>query len=204
MTLQSTLALFAIMATLAAIPSTSVALVVTRSVWGGFGNGAAAAAGIVVGDLIFVLLAILEMAALADAHGGLFLAIRILAGAYLIWLGVQLIRDRSTIKQTANHRSRNLAGSFFAGLTLTLADLKAIFFYASLFPLFVDLPNLSGWDIALVVLITLIAVGGVKLAYAYGGQRSLNFVRSPRNQRFASTAAGVFMVGAGLYLIVNI
>lgn len=204
MTLTNALALFAIMAILAAIPSTSVALVVTRSVWGGFGNGAAAAAGIVVGDLIFVLLAILGMAALAEALGGFFLAARILAGGYLIWLGVHLIRNRSTEKQAEKHRPRNLASSFFAGLTLTLADLKAILFYASLFPIFVDLPNLNGWDIARVVLVTLIAVGGVKLSYAYGGQRLMGFVRSQRNQLVASTGAGVLMVGVGLYLLVSL
>lgn len=204
MTLPNALALFAIMAALAAIPSTSVALVVSRSAWGGLGNGVAAAAGIVAGDLIFVLLALLGMTALAEALGELFLAVRILAGAYLIWLGVQLIRQRLKKNQPDNHRPRNLAGSFLAGVTLTLADLKAIFLYASLFPLFVDLSSLSSWGMAWVVLITIFAVGGVKLAYAYGGERLINFARSQRNQKLASTGAGVFMVGAGLYLIVSL
>lgn len=204
MTLPNALALFAIMAVLAAIPSTSVAIVVSRSAWGGVGNGAAVAAGIVVGDLIFVLLAIVGMAAMADTLGDLFLVIRLLAGGYLIWLGVQLIRQSSIAKQAASHRPSNLAGSFLAGLTLTLADIKALFFYASLFPLFVDLARVGSLDIVLIVLITLVAVGGVKLAYAYGGGRLRDFARNHRYQRLASTGAGVFMVGAGLYLIANL
>ncbi|HHJ14327.1 MAG TPA: LysE family translocator, partial [Gammaproteobacteria bacterium] len=43
--------LFAIMAALAAIPSTSVALVLTRSATLGLANGIAVATGIVIGDL---------------------------------------------------------------------------------------------------------------------------------------------------------
>jgi len=46
---------------LAAMPSTSVALVVTRSATLGVGNGFSVAAGIVLGDLVFVMLAILGL-----------------------------------------------------------------------------------------------------------------------------------------------
>lgn len=105
-----------------------------------------------VGDLSFVSLAIFGMAALADALGDLFLGIRLLAGGYLIWQGVQLIRQSSIAKQAASHRARNFACSFFAGLTLTPADIKALFFYASLSPLFVDLVCIDSLDIALIVL----------------------------------------------------
>lgn len=203
MTLLNILALLATMAMLAAIPSASVALVISRSASGGFGSGAATAAGIVAGDLIFVLLAITGMAVLADTLGGLFLAIRLLAGSYLIWLGLQLIRQDTAAKQTISSGSPNLVGSFLAGLMLTLGDIKALFFYAALFPLFVDLAYIGTLDIALLALITLVAVGGVKLAYAYGGARLKAFARNYHSRKLANTAAGVFMVGAGLYLIAN-
>ena len=65
MSLFATLTLFAIMIVLAALPSCSVALVVTRAATLGIRNGAAVTAGIVMGDLIFVTLAILGMSTLA-------------------------------------------------------------------------------------------------------------------------------------------
>ena len=61
--------LFAIMAALAAIPSTSVALVLTRSATLGLANGIAVATGIVIGDLIFVLLALLGLYFVAGTMG---------------------------------------------------------------------------------------------------------------------------------------
>ena len=57
------------MAALAAIPSTSVALVLTRSATLGLANGIAVATGIVIGDLIFVLLALLGLYFVAGTMG---------------------------------------------------------------------------------------------------------------------------------------
>lgn len=76
MSLVGISALFAAMLTLAIIPTTSVALVVARSSSAGFLNGVAVTAGIIIGDLIFVLLAVLGMAALADVVGSFFLILR--------------------------------------------------------------------------------------------------------------------------------
>jgi threonine/homoserine/homoserine lactone efflux protein len=57
------------MLVLAAIPSASVALVVTRSATLGIKNGISVACGIVLCDLIFVALAILGMGFLAKQWG---------------------------------------------------------------------------------------------------------------------------------------
>lgn len=168
MTLLDALLLGAVMVALAALPSTSVALVVTRAATGGFAQGAAVAAGVVSGDLAFALLAISGMTALAEAMGGLFFVIKWLAGLYLIWVGISLLRSRSGPVAFATGRAgAGLITSFTAGLVVTLGDVKAIFFYASLFPTFVDLATLRTADLALILLITLAAVGGVKLVFAY-------------------------------------
>lgn len=72
MSIIESTALLGIMVTLAAMPSTSVALVVTRAATLGVKNGIAVAAGIVVGDLLFVMLVILGLSALAEALGSFF------------------------------------------------------------------------------------------------------------------------------------
>ena len=59
MDLLDSISLFLIMIALAAVPSTSVALVVTRSATLGISNGVAVSLGIVLGDLVFIFLAIL-------------------------------------------------------------------------------------------------------------------------------------------------
>lgn len=203
MTLPDILLLTAIMATLALIPSTSVALVVTRSATNGFKNGAAVAAGIVLGDLVFVCLALLGMSALAELMGGFFLVIKYLAAAYLIWFGLSLLRSKPSDAVKSVIDAPSLSISFYSGLLVTLGDIKAIFFYASLFPAFVDLAAITAGDIALIVCITVLTVGGIKLVYAYAASKMLYFANRPSLNRGTSMAAGSLMVGTGCYLLVK-
>ncbi len=195
-------ALFAAMVALALVPSTSVALVVARSATAGFSNGGAVAAGIVFGDLVFVFMAILGMAALAEVLGGFFMILRYLAGAYLIWFGISLMRSKASFQLEDSDQSLSkLSSSFFSGLLLTLGDVKAIFFYASLFPVFVDLATIGTLDIAIIALITIVAVGGVKLGYAYFAGVVVSSVTNHRTERAVKVMTGGLMIGAGSYLI---
>lgn len=204
MTLLDTLTLFIIMVALALLPSSSVALVVTRSCSAGFANGAAAAAGIVTGDLVFVCLSVLGMSALAEVLGGLFLILKYIAAAYLLWFGIGLLKRQPPVPLSAQAtNASSLSASFFAGFTITLGDVKAIYFYASLFPVFVDLPTITPVDFALILFVTLLAVGGVKLGYALGARKVMSLAGSPKIERRARTVAGGFMIGAGTYLIVK-
>lgn len=204
MSLMEIVSLFIVMTTLALVPSTSVALVVARSSTAGFLNGAAVAAGVVVGDLVFVFLAVIGMAALAEMMGGFFLILRCLAGAYLIWFGISLLRSKFSLQTEASDGSvSKLSTSFISGLILTLGDVKAILFYASLFPAFVDLATISISEIAIIVVLTIVTVGGVKLGYAYSARRVVSFVRGARTGKAVNTAAGGLMVAAGAYLIVK-
>ncbi len=192
------------MTALALAPSASVVLVVVRSSTAGFTHGAAVTAGIVAGDLVFVFLAILGMTVLAEVAGGFFLLLRYLAAIYLIWFGIGILRAKPSMPISISTRpSANLATSFLSGLILTLGDIKAIFFYASLFPAFIDLTATTASDIATITLVTIIAVGGTKLAYAYSASKVVTFSKGFKGEQTIKIFAGSFMVGAGAYLIIK-
>ena len=204
MGLPNAIALFFAMGTLALVPSTSVALVVARSSTYGLPSGAAVAAGIIAGDLIFVLLAVLGMSTLAEMIGSFFVVLKYLAGAYLIWFGISLLKAKPSLQmELPGGAVSTLPASFFSGLFLTLGDIKAIFFYASLFPAFVDLATLSAGDMAAIVALTLIAVGGVKLGYAYCAARAASVATKLNAAPAIRVAAGGWMIGAGGYLMVK-
>lgn len=198
------LTFFGIMLALAALPGSSVALVVTRSAVGGVRSGLAVAAGIVLADLLFVSLVMLGLTVLAETLGGLFTVVKYLAAGYLLWLGVSLLRQAPAMdaaKAMPESSSMQLASSFLAGLLLTLADIKALFFYLSLFPLVMDVQAIQPVDMLAVWLITLVTVGGIKVAYALSAAR---IARLPVNQRLALAArrtAGGLMIGSGVYLL---
>lgn len=190
------------MAALAAMPSASVALVVTRSAVLGFRNGLAVAVGIVLADLLFATLAVAGMTAVAHSAGAVFSVLRYVAGVYIIYMGISMMRSKSTgVTQTNDVRRSTLFASLASGFLLTLGDIKAILFYASLFPTLFDLRLFSRSDYILVVMITVLTVGGVKAVYA-GLARSLVLSMSGnRLARHAKTIAGGLLTGAGIVVL---
>ncbi|MBA1147686.1 LysE family translocator [Ectothiorhodospiraceae bacterium WFHF3C12] len=194
------------MIALAAMPSTSVALVVVRSATHGVPNGLAVAAGIVLGDLVFVALALFGMGMLAETLGGLFAVIKYAAGAYLIWMGIGLLRPRATPAEPATTQAgkASLLASTASGLMLTLGDVKAILFYASLFPSLFNVAALAAMDVLVIIAVTMVTVGGVKAAYAVGARQAMGQLRGTAGNRHARTAAGGVLAGAGAYVIARV
>jgi len=192
------------MVTLAALPSTSVGLVVTRSATLGVANGLAVALGIVLGDLVFILLAVFGLSVVAETMGWLFLLVKYLGGVYLLWLGWTLLRSVNLTSIPIDKASSgSLAASFISGFAITLGDIKAIFFYMSLFPTFIDLNNLQALDLLTIIFITIGSVGGVKSIYAVLARKVALMLRSRKFERVAKTVAGSCMIGAGAYLLVT-
>ncbi|MBD3644723.1 MAG: LysE family translocator [Alcanivorax sp.] len=194
------LLLIPVMMVLAALPSTSVALVVVRSARLGVAHGLWVAAGIVVADLLFAVLALWGMTELAQQLGGVFTLVRIAAGVWLVWFGITLIRSRGTALKAESINGSSKTVSFLAGLAVTLGDIKAIVFYASLFPLFVDMHTPDAMDLVAVLLITVFSVGGVKAVYALLAERITRH-GNPGSQQPLSLVAGASMIGAGTWLV---
>ncbi len=206
MNLLDTATLFGILIVLAAMPSASVALVVTRAATMGLANGVAVAIGIVVGDLVFIAFAILGLSVVAEQLGGFFFAVKILGGLYLIWLGLRLLRSSDSalvLTSPVKTEVRGLIASFCAGFFLTLGDVKAILFYVSLFPMFINLQSLQVRDLIIVSVVTIFSVGLIKVVYAV---LAIKIVNHSRNQNLSwplNKLAGGLMMGAGSYLVLK-
>lgn len=202
MSITEALILFLVMLPLAAMPSSSVALVVARSVSSGRLNGVFSSLGIVTGDLIFVAMALVGMSILAEWLGALFSVVKYCGGAYLIWLGLCLLKSKSSLSvQRTTNQASSFGTDFLAGLLLTLGDVKAILFYASLFPTLVDMERIGWWDISLITTITIVTVGGVKLAYAVFASSIVESLRDRVSSEVPRKLGGALMIGCGSTLI---
>lgn len=205
MSIVEIITLFGIMVALAALPSASVALVITRSATLGVADGIAVTAGIILGDLVFILLAIFGLTLVAEIMGSLFMVVKYLGASYLLWLGYTLIISKSTtaIKIDTKIKHQNLVTSFFAGFILTLGDIKAIIFYASLFPVFIDLTALQTSDVLVIISVMVVSLGSVKIFYAFSAAKIVSLARNNRFDNAAKKTMGGFLLGAGGYLIVK-
>ena len=196
--LAFTLAMFL----LALSPGPGFLMVVARALAGGFAAGLAAIAGLGLGALVSLVLAVLAPSTLAAVMGEFFLAVKILGAAYLIWLGVKTWRSRAELPRmespevvrtkAPHHRSAAL------GFFVTLGNPKVILFYGALLPTFVEVSALTLADVALlsaVVTLVLFVVLGV---YACLAARAGRTLKSERALRWLNRATGGLLIGAGL------
>ena len=199
MTLESAIAFTLAMLILAASPGPGVFATVAQALAGGFRSALDVIAGIVTGDLVFLLLAVFGLTALARTLGDLFIVVKLTGGGYLIWLGVKLWLTKpvpSGQKTGANLESGKQR--FLGGLFITLGNPKVILFYAGFLPTFIDLGGLSIRDLLVVACLVAVVLVLTLGAYAYSASRARELFTKPRAIRNLNRGAGTIMIGAGV------
>ena len=78
---------------LIATPGQDMILVMSRSIAQGAGAGVATAAGVSVGLVGHTVLAALGLGAVLRTSEWLFVALKLVGAAYLVYLGIQLLRS---------------------------------------------------------------------------------------------------------------
>ena len=194
-------ALTGIMVFGALVPSVSVLAVSARSAALGFAHGVLTSVGIVVGDIVFILIAIYGLSVLADLMGSHFALVKYLGGAYLIWLGTVLWRSKPKADGVEGNSKTSMPSSFLTGLLITLADQKAILFYLGFFPAFIDLSAISLADTGIILIIATVAVGGPKLLYAFMAERAGLIFRNSKAARAVNITAGSVMACVSVFLV---
>ncbi|BAQ60076.1 Mll4618 protein [Geminocystis sp. NIES-3708] len=168
----------------------------------GFIHGIVTIGGILMGDIIFILIAIGGLSFLAEVMGGFFVGIKYFGGAYLIFLGIKLCKSKSNNTITEKSINSSLLSSFLTGLSITLADQKAILFYLGFFPAFVNLSQISYLDIGIILTTAIIAVGGVKIIYALMADKIRLFF-DDKTRKKINILAGGMMIFIGLFLFIK-
>ena len=206
---------------LALIPGPGVLVVIGRSLSGGLAHGIATSIGIVLGDYVFILLSVYGLIAIAEVMGNLFFVIKYVGAAYLIWLGLHFLRTPKSNTPVQENSHQTYWADGLVGLITTLSNPKAILFYLSFFPAFLDLTSVSLMDVSLILFIATITVGGVMVAYAYIAVKGSSWLRTSATgdnndshhgdtnarpstiARKLNIAAGGILVGSGAFMVLK-
>jgi len=201
MTLESALAFAAAMTVLAATPGPGVFATVSQALAAGFRASLFMIAGIVTGDILFLLLAVFGLSVVASVLGDLFYLVKVGGGVYLIWLGWKAWRaDPASIDQRGGGRHHSRRQQFMAGLLITLGNPKVIVFYIGFLPTFMDLTALDAVGVFLVSGIVLLVLTTVMGFYAYWAARARRLFTSRKAVRVLNRSAGTVMVGTGVVI----
>jgi threonine/homoserine/homoserine lactone efflux protein len=141
---------------LVVLPGPDTALVVARTVGGGRRAGAVAAAGSLTALGVHVTLAALGLSVIVAQSAELFTAIKLAGAAYLVWLGLRMLRSRSV----DGDLRAPIAVPGFRGAVLTgLLNPKSAVFFLTFLPQFVDRDLAAAPQFAVLGLITVLLAG---------------------------------------------
>jgi threonine/homoserine/homoserine lactone efflux protein len=197
MSIDSLFALFGAMLLLAIVPGPAVFAIIARSFSSGKLQAFYMTIGIVLGDYIFIILALFGLSALAEVMGTTFFVIKYLSAAYLIWLGINLLRLKTNSIDIEASKDSSLTSNFLTGLFLTLGNPKAIIFYIGFFPAFINFNEVTFYDTSLIMLAATLAFGSVNMCYSLLAVKAKNTFKSPNATTVINKTAGTIMVSTG-------
>ncbi len=200
MTTVSLIAFTGAMLVLAITPGPGVFATIARAMVSGFKPAVFVAIGIVAGDLVFLLLAIYGLTALALHLQSVFLVIKYVGSVYLIYLGLTLWMQTPEKSESPSTPERSWLKNFLSGLFITLGNPKVIFFYVSFLPTFVELNLLTNADVVMIATVLVGVLGTVLLMYGYIASKSISLFKSPESQTVLNRAAGSTMMATGAFL----
>jgi len=125
-------------ALLAIAPGPDIVYVLTRGVSQGPRAGVAAALGFASGCIFHTVLAAVGIAALIRSSDLAFDLVRYAGAAYLVWIGIQALRHRSSFSVEAAGEARTLKTIYRQSVLGNMLNPKVTLFFLAFLPQFVN------------------------------------------------------------------
>ena len=183
-------------------PGQDMILVMSRSIAQGPAAGIATAAGVSVGLVGHTLLATVGLGALLRTSAWAFVALKLVGAAYLVYLGVKLLRTQQAELLIGSTSARSMGRLFVDGALSNIANPKIAVFYFAFLPQFVapqaQHPTLTIAVLGLLFALITFAVKGPVGWFA--GQLSGWMRQRPGVLLGLYRGSGLVMLGLGLRL----
>jgi threonine/homoserine/homoserine lactone efflux protein len=198
MSLQLYLAFVAACIALALLPGPIVTLLIANGLRHGTRAALINIAGVQAGLTIVIGIVAVGLTSLMATMGYWFDWVRFAGAAYLIWLGIKLIRTPvEGVEAEAPAPPRG--GFFLQGFLVALSNPKLLVFFGAFIPQFMDLSRDHVPQVALLGVTFMVIAGITDVIYALLAGRARRFF-SVRRTRALSRISGGFMIGGGIWL----
>jgi len=175
-------------------PGPDILYVMTQSISNGKKYGIATAAGLVSGILVHTSLIALGVSALLKQSEVIFMGIKILGAAYLLWIAYQVYRAPATVAVATNAvPTKSPMALVQQGFIMNVLNPKVTLFFLAFFPGFIDekLGNVTQ-QIYILGFVFMLQAFLIFTAVSIVADRLTGFLRS--NERFALFLKGLQIV----------
>jgi threonine/homoserine/homoserine lactone efflux protein len=198
MSLQLYLAFVVTCIALALLPGPIVTLLIANGLRHGTRAALINIAGVQVGLAIVIGIVAIGLTTLMATLGYWFDWVRLAGAAYLVWLGIKLIR--SPVEGVGSDAPPPPRGGFFLqGLLVSLSNPKVLVFFGAFIPQFVDMSRDHVSQVTLLGVTFMLIAAITDALYALLAGRARTFF-SARRTRLLSRVSGGFMIGGGIWL----
>lgn len=202
MRLQTWMLFVLTLTALAATPGPAVLFVLSQAIRRGASKSIWAAIGILSANAMYFVLSATSLGAILVASYNLFLVIKWLGAAYLIYLGLRCFFGRSPVLTLPNVGVSSIAGwrIWRDGFILQGANPKALVFFTVILPQFIDISHSVASQVLILGISSIVVEFFVLFLYGQLAGRALSASNNPRFKKLTNWAAGTLLMGAGLGL----
>ena len=201
MSLQIYLAFVAACIALALLPGPVVTLLIANGLRHGTRAALINIAGVQTGLMIMIGVVAVGLTSLMATMGYWFDWIRLAGAAYLVWLGIKLIRvPVEGIGGEEAPPPPPRGGFLLQGFLVLISNPKLLIFFGAFLPQFMDMSRGDYASQATLLGVTFMVIAGLTdgiYALLAGRARKLF---SARRTRLVSRISGTFMIGGGIWL----
>jgi len=188
------------------IPGPAVLLTLTQTVRGGLRAGIITGVGIAVGDLIHTFAAVLGLSAILMTSALAFEMVKYLGAAYLIFLGIKALLEKTKKIEHPTASKENPAVSFRQALLIELLNPKTALFFLAFLPQFVrtDGPPVVYQLLSLGLVFVLMSILYTSLlAFLASSIGNKLFSKNSKISRWQGKVVGTIYIGLGLQLVLQ-
>ncbi len=175
-----------------------------RAMSGGFNAAWPLALGVVIGDVLWPLIAILGVAWIVDQVSWFMDVLKWVAVAMFVTMGVLLIKNAGAqLSQNSRLTRPGMWAGFIAGLVVILANPKAVLFYMGVLPGFFDLSRVTTWDVVAICGLSFAVplIGNLILAASVSRVRRV--LTSPIALKRINISSGLLLIAVGFLIAVS-
>jgi len=184
---------------LALLPGPVVTLMIANGLRYGTRAALTNIAGVQAGLAIVIGIVAVGLTSLMATMGYWFDWVRFAGAAYLVWLGIRLVRSPVEGVSVDAPPPPPRGGFFLQGFVVLLSNPKVMVFFGAFIPQFVDMSRDHVSQVALLGVTFMVIAGMTDAVYALLAGRARHFF-SARRTRLLSRLSGGVMIGGGIWL----
>jgi homoserine/homoserine lactone efflux protein len=202
MTIQTWALFCATEAVLSFVPGPAVLYVISSAIAHGSRAGIVASLSILAGNAVYFILSAMGLGALLLASRPVFMAIKWIGAAYLVYLGLRMLLSHKPEgpELTEARKSVRHSGVFWNGFVTQVSNPKAIIFFAALLPQFINPDESAARQIAILGCSSVVVEFIVLSIYVAMCRAAGQWVKAPRFGAWLLRVAGLLLVTAGAKL----